>query len=106
MSSQLTTHKEAFESVRDMLARPDIQTQIRDVLPAHVTPEKLAALTLTQIRSNPRLLDCSQTSLLGAVLESSKLGLEIGTLGHSWLVPYGKEATLLVVYRGMLSLAY
>jgi recombination protein RecT len=89
-----------------MLARKDVQAQIRDVLPAHITPEKLAALTLTQIRSTPKLLDCTQTSLLGAVLESSKLGLEIATMGQCWVVPYGKEATLLVGYRGMVSLAY
>ena len=75
MSNQLTTQTEKMKSVRDMLARPDIQAQIRDVLPAHVTPEKLAALTLTQIRTTPKLLDCTQSSLLGAVLESSKLDL-------------------------------
>lgn len=106
MSNELTTQTEKMASVRDMLARPDIQAQIRDVLPQHVTPEKLAALTLTQIRTNPKLLECTQTSLLGAVLESSKLGLEIASMGQCWIVPFRDEATLLIGYRGMIDLAY
>ena len=112
MTSQLTTQGEAFASVRTMLARPDIQAQIRDVLPQHITPEKLAALALTQIRANPKLLDCTHMSLLGAVLESSKLGLEIGSMGQCWIVPLRNnkrdciEANMWIGYRGLIELAY
>ena len=51
-------------------------------------------------------------SLLGAVIQSSQLGLEPGTvLGHAYLVPYRNkktgttEAQFILGYRGMIDLA-
>lgn len=113
MSGQLITQKEAYARVQTMLARVDIQQQIAGILPKHVTPEKLNNLLLVQFRKEPKLFtDCTRESLLGAVLESCQLGLEVGTLGHCWMVPFRNnkrnitEATLLVGYRGMLDLAW
>jgi recombination protein RecT len=109
----LVTQEEAYESVQKMLARVDIQSQISGILPQHVTAEKLNNLVLVQFRKTPKLfMQCDRQSLLGAILETCQLGLEIGTSGHCWIVPFYNskrqvhEATLMIGYRGMIDLAW
>lgn len=106
MSGELVTTADKFKSVRDVLSSPAMQDQLRMALPRHISLERITRIALTQIRRTPKLLDCSRESLFGSLMEASQLGLELGTLGQAWLVPYGKEATLLVGYRGMLDLAW
>ncbi len=106
MSSQLSTTSDKFSSVRTLLTSKGMQEQFRMALPTHIKQERFVRIALTQIRKTPKLLDCSRESLLGAIMESGQLGLEPGTLGHAWIIPYGKEATLVVGYRGMLDLAW
>jgi recombination protein RecT len=106
MTSQLTTTEDKLKSVRDTLASAAMQEQLRMALPKHVSPERIARIYLTSIRRTPKLLDCTRSSLFGALMETSQLGLEPGTLGHAWIIPYKTEATLIVGYRGMLDLAW
>ncbi len=106
MSSELVTKEEAEGSIYSLLSGEKMQKQLRAALPAHCTPERLARLAMTQIRKAPKLLQCDRQSLLGAIMEASQLGLEIGSMGHAWLVPYGKEANLMIGYRGMVDLAW
>jgi recombination protein RecT len=113
LSSELTTQQEAFTSVKALIAKPEIQSQIGDLLPDHISLKKLNALALVAFRKQPALFtECDRQSLLGALLEAAQLGLEIGTLGHCWLVAlYNtkagcKQANMWIGYRGMASLAY
>lgn len=79
---------------------------IRAVIPKHVTPERLAKVVLGAINRTPALLDCSQSSLLLAVLQAAELGLEPGSaLGEAYLIPYGKQVQMIVGYRGLVALA-
>ncbi len=74
-------------------------------LPRHITPERMIRVVMSNIRANPKLLDCDQTSLLSAISQASTLGLETdGVLGHAYIVPYGKEATLIPGYKGLIDL--
>ena len=93
-------------TVVELLQSPKMLAQIRMALPKHITPERLARIALTQLRQTPRLMQCTRESLLGAIMECAQLGLEPGTLGQCWLVPYGKEATFILGYRGMAQLAW
>ncbi|AHJ88637.1 RecT-like ssDNA annealing protein [Geobacillus phage GBK2] len=89
---------------------------IQQVLPKHLDAERMARLALNVIRTNPLLLQCNMPSLLGAVLEAAKLGLEPGLLGQAYIVPYknhkaseaaGKdvyEAQFIIGYRGLIDL--
>lgn len=83
---------------------------IRSALPGHLDPERFARIVLTEVRTNPRLLDCDGMSLLGAVMLAAQLGLEVGPLGHCYLVPRcnkGRwEAQFQLGYKGMIELAY
>ncbi|MBC2723509.1 recombination protein RecT [Desulfosporosinus sp.] len=82
-----------------------MQSQIAKALPKHMNADRLARIALTTIRTNPKLLECSIESLMGAVMQSAQLGLEPNMLGACYIIPYGKEAQFQIGYRGMIDLA-
>lgn len=76
------------------------------VMPKHVTPERLIKVVLSATARKDDLLDCSVTSICRCVMQAAELGLEIGgLLGEAYLVPYKKEATCIIGYQGLLKLA-
>lgn len=82
-----------------------MKPQIALALPRHLTPDRLARIALTTIRTTPKLLECSMESLMASVMQAAQLGLEPGMLGHCYIIPYGKEAQFIIGYRGMIDLA-
>lgn len=79
---------------------------IQSVLPNHLTPEKAARLLYGLLVGNPALGRCTQSSIMNCFLEASTLGLEIGgALHHASLIPYKKQATLIIEYNGKIMLA-
>ncbi len=86
--------------------------KISQVAPRFVNPERIARLACTAIGRDEKLAACTQRSLIGSLLECAALGLEPGTAGQAWLVPFwnGKqsvnEATLIIGYRGLATLAW
>jgi len=88
------------------------KAQIQAALPKHVTIDRLIRVALTAISRNPKLLECTQTSLLGAIIQSAQLGLEPdGALGHAYLIPFKNnnaktsEVLFMIGYRGFIDLA-
>lgn len=79
--------------------------QIAEALPKHVSIGRLSRIALTTIRTNPKLLECTVPSLMAAVMQAAQLGLEPGLIGHCYIIPYGKEATFIIGYKGMIDLA-
>lgn len=77
---------------------------IENVLPAHITPEKALRMYYVGIYRIPGLKECSPLSLINGLIEISMLGLDLGRTAH--LIPYGKEATLIVDYKGFIDLAH
>jgi recombination protein RecT len=93
-------------TIEALLRSPQIAEQIKLALPRHFDPDRLLRIALTEIRRNPKLGECSQASLLGALFQCAQLGLEIGgSLGQAYLVPYGRDAQFQLGYRGMIDLA-
>ncbi len=82
-----------------------MKPQIERALPKHLDADRLARIALTTIRTTPKLLNCKLPSLMGAVMQAAQLGLEPNILGHCYIIPYKKEATFLIGYRGMIELA-
>lgn len=91
----------AAPTVYDLIQRmrPELAKQVPDA-------DRFARTVLTEIRRTPKLLDCSPESLLGAMMQAAQLGLEPGPLGHVYLVPFKREVTFVLGYRGMIDLAY
>lgn len=78
---------------------------IERALPNAIGAERFARIVMTEVRRVPALLECSPESLLGALMLSAQLGLEPGPLGHVYFVPFKKQVTFIVGYRGMIDLA-
>ncbi len=87
-----------------------LSTQIgamRSVLPSHLTAERMARVALGAVRRAPALAACSPESLVSAILDAATLGLEVGDgTGRAYLVPHGREATLIIGYKGLVDLAW
>ena len=91
-------------TVIDLLQRS--KPELDKLLPAGVTADRFERIVRTELRRTPLLMECDPWSLLGAVMHSAQLGLEPGPLGLIYLIPYKREVTLVVGYRGYIELAY
>ena len=102
LEKRTASPKEA--TVRDLLDR--LEPRLAETLPAAIGVERFRRVALNELYRNPELYDCSPHSLVGALLYSAQLGLEPGPLGHVYLVPFKKQVTWILGYRGMIELAY
>jgi len=91
---------------------------LQQSLPKHVTPERLIKTMLVAANRTPKLLECTQASILETINRAGELGLDLsGTLGEAYPVPFnnkvninGKEqwvsqCQLIIGYRGLVKLA-
>jgi len=96
------------QTIRTLLEK--MKPELAKVLPKHLDPDRILRIALTEMRRNPKLLDATRESLLGAVMLSAQLGLEPGPLGHCYLIPYYNSKTktyevqFQLGYKGMLDL--
>jgi len=80
--------------------------QMSAALPKHMTADRLVRIAWTSIQQNPKLLDCTEASLVRSIIQSCQLGLEPdGITGQAYLVPYGNTCQLIPGYRGLIDLA-
>lgn len=91
-------------TIHELLVR--MEPELAKVLPATITPERFARIVTTELRRTPALLECSPESVLGCLMLTAQLGLEPGPLGHVYLVPYKRECTFIVGYKGFVDLGY
>jgi len=79
---------------------------LAQVVPRHLTPDRLIKVALLATSKTPALLACSQASILQSVMQAAELGLEVNSpLGHAYLVPFKSECQLIIGYRGYIELA-
>lgn len=91
--------------------------EIGRALPKHLTPDRMARVVMTALRTVPDLAYCTKESFAGCVMQLAQLGLEPNTpLGHAWLIPRkdsrkseraGRpivECTIIIGYQGFLEL--
>lgn len=90
-------------SAREVLGRltPEFQKALGRAIPA----EKFVRIALTSFQKTPGLLECSEVSILGSLMESAQMGLEPDGV-HAALVPYKKTCKLMPMYQGLVHLAW
>ncbi|GBF73168.1 hypothetical protein PA598K_01453 [Paenibacillus sp. 598K] len=83
---------------------------IKSLVPKHMTPERLARITLTAISRTPKLAECTPETIVGAVMNCATLGLEPNLIGHAYLVPFRNNKTnqmecqFQIGYKGQIDL--
>jgi recombination protein RecT len=91
-------------SIRQFLGTDAIKTRVAEVMPKHLKPERFLRIAMAALTKTPKLADCTQSSFLTCLLNLSAAGLEPdGRRAH--LIPYGKECTLIIDYKGLAELA-
>lgn len=83
---------------------------IESIVPKGMTPERLIRVGLNATTRNPKLLECSPDTIVGAVVNCGSLGLEPNLLGHAYIVPFYNskikryEAQFQLGYKGIMEL--
>lgn len=82
------------------------------LMPKGADADQLIVDAIQALEAQPKLRECTPQSVLGGLVTISQLGLRPGVLGEAWLLPMwnrskrSMEATLVVGYAGLLTLAY
>ena len=90
--------------IRGLIASDTFKSQVAMSLPTHMQPDRFARVALTALTRTPKLQDCTRESLLRCLMDCSSLGLEPDGR-HAHLIPYGKDCTLVIDYKGLMALA-
>ncbi len=87
--------------------------QLRNALPANITPERMSRIALTALSKDSKLAESTPQSFMGALLTSAQLGLECNTpLGQAYLIPFWNkkagyiETQFQIGYQGTIDLCY
>ena len=81
------------------------QDQLKMALPKIMPLEKFTRSIITQINKTPKLLECSQASLMASVISLAGAGLEAdGYVAH--ILPFKGVATVVLDYKGLIELMY
>lgn len=96
----------------EMFKDPRTVQQMADIVPKHLTPERMSKVVLQALFKTPKLAQCHPMTLLGAVMSLGSLGLEPNTpLGHAYLIPFENrrkgivEVQAIIGYKGFIDLA-
>lgn len=104
VSSPMSAAVGTQANLRSLLQRAE--GSLKEVLPRHMTADRLIKLALLSAIKTPKLLECTKESILSSLMTAAQLGLEPnGTLGSAYLVPYKKVCQLIPGYRGLVDLA-
>lgn len=101
---QLQTTQDKAITLRNLIGQN--YKAMAAALPKHITAERMARVALSAATKRPKLLDCDPNTFVQAMLEAATLGLEPEVAGQCWILPYGKTATFIAGYRGLLQLAW
>ena len=89
-----------------------MKAKIAEVLPKHITGERMIKALFVACSKTPKLLECTQESLCKSMMDASSMGLDCsGVLGSGYLVPIYNGKTKMMEcnfwpgYRGLIDLA-
>lgn len=102
----ITTYQKKQQTIRDMLHGDKMQAALRKALGEKIPVDYYIITALSALNEQPKLYDCTSSSLAAALIAAAQLGLiPDRTTGQAYLVPFGTQAQLIPGYRGLLDLA-
>lgn len=100
MTQAITTKKGDLKS---LINSESMRDQFARALPKHLSPDRFCRVAITALTRTPKLAECTPESMMKCLLDLSAMGLEPdGRRAH--LIPYGKDATLIIDYKGLVEL--
>lgn len=116
---ELAAPQKERKTIKGLLEDKNTALKIRQIIPAHLNPERLLRVFAMAVYKTPKLAECDPVSLLGAMMACASFGLEPNTpLGHAYLIPFEKkkkegaqwvteriDVNLIIGYRGLIDLA-
>lgn len=102
----VATNAAKSPSIYDMVRQ--YKGEFASVLPSHVKPETFTRIAVGALKRNEQLLKCAindPNSLMHALMEAARLGLEPGT-DEYWLTPRAGSVLGIVGYQGEIELIY
>lgn len=104
MSESKELTRQQTSSLKKLIASPYAKEQFSLALPKHLTVDRFIRVALTALNKNPKLLGCTQESVMACMMDCSSLGIEPdGRRAH--LIAYGDKCTLIIDYKGLIELA-
>jgi len=113
MSNELTLANKKTTEISSLLAK--YKDNIIEVLPKHITPERMVQMVSYIIAKNPEIANCTIQSIIGAMIQTSILGfIPSDSLGLCYYVPYSqknkdgsysKVVQFQIGYKGFIDLA-
>lgn len=101
MSQQLA---QKTNDLRQIITGEKMKQQFAAALPHHLSADRFCRIALTALTRTPKLVDCTQESLMRCLLDLSAYGIEPdGRRAH--LIPYGNQCTLILDWKGLAELA-
>lgn len=91
-------------TIKDFIHKEGIVKQLEAALPRFLNADRFLRTIYSAMLQNPKLLDCTQDSLLSSMIQAAQLGLE-PVLGKAALIPYGTEMQFQPMFRGLIDLA-
>ena len=99
--STLSTPKP--QGLKALINSEAMRNQFAVALPKHLTADRFTRIAITALTRSPKLQECTPESFMRCLLDLSAMGLEPdGRRAH--LIPYGKECTLVIDYKGIVEL--
>lgn len=101
---KIQTTPEGPPSIATVIAQ--MTPEIQRALPAGLDADRIARIALTAVRKDKsgNLARCTPESFAGSLLTAAAMGLEPNLNGEAYLIPYGRECTLVIGYAGMAKL--
>lgn len=99
----------AIATLKDLLEKS--KGKLGEVAAKHLSADRMARIAILAVSGSKLLMECKPTSILACLMTAASLGLEVGgSLGDAYLVPFRQKdgsyvATLIIGYRGLISLA-
>ena len=109
IQNSLVGKKQQKQGMTEFLTKDAVKEQINNVVGAKDSQSFITAI-VSAVQVNPKLKECSNTSILSSALVGESLKLSPSPqLGQYYIVPYdtknGKEARFQMGYRGYVQLA-
>ncbi len=103
MSNNAIQETKEPKGLKALINSDTMREQFARALPKHLTADRFTRVCITALTRNPKLQECTPESFMRCLLDLSAMGLEPdGRRAH--LIPYGKECTLVVDYKGTVEL--